>query len=211
MKYNSIGEQLIAKAQELDPNYKPDKFNDMSEAINIILNNSGDGSSQANKIWHELATYSGKLTQKEYDEISALVESNLLAGVIINLGIAKFYLTFSGINNQNAICFATNSISVEDDVYIKRGISSVTCKIYSDLSVEFDWQTYPFVAVKNDSGYRAIPSITETGWQDNLAIGDGLTVEGNVLKTNNIPELPSAASTKTYVLKSINGVLTWRE
>ena len=38
MKYNSIGEQLIAKAQELDPNYKPDKFNDMSEAINIILN-----------------------------------------------------------------------------------------------------------------------------------------------------------------------------
>ena len=43
MKYNSIGEQLIAKAQELDPNYKPDKFNDMSEAIDIILNNSGRG------------------------------------------------------------------------------------------------------------------------------------------------------------------------
>ena len=41
MKYNSIGEQLIAKAQELDPNYKPDKFNDMSEAIDVILNNSG--------------------------------------------------------------------------------------------------------------------------------------------------------------------------
>ena len=39
MKYNSIGEQLIAKAQELDPNYKPDKFNDMSEALDIILNN----------------------------------------------------------------------------------------------------------------------------------------------------------------------------
>ena len=39
MKYNSIGEQLIAKAKEIDPNYKPDKFNDMSEALNIILNN----------------------------------------------------------------------------------------------------------------------------------------------------------------------------
>ena len=39
MKYNSIGEQLIAKAKELDSNYKPDKFNDMSEALNIILNN----------------------------------------------------------------------------------------------------------------------------------------------------------------------------
>lgn len=43
MKYNSIGEQLIAKAKELDPNYKPDKFNDMSEAIDIILNNSSGG------------------------------------------------------------------------------------------------------------------------------------------------------------------------
>ena len=40
MKYNSIGEQLIAKAQELDPNYKPDKFNDMSEAIDVILRKS---------------------------------------------------------------------------------------------------------------------------------------------------------------------------
>ena len=39
MKYNSIGQQLIAKAKEIDPSYKPDKFNDMSEAINIILNN----------------------------------------------------------------------------------------------------------------------------------------------------------------------------
>ena len=39
MKYNSIGDQLITKAKEIDPSYKPDKFNDMSEAINIILTN----------------------------------------------------------------------------------------------------------------------------------------------------------------------------
>ena len=43
MKYNSIGEQLIAKAKEIDPNYRDDKFNDMSEALDIILNNSGNG------------------------------------------------------------------------------------------------------------------------------------------------------------------------
>ena len=48
MKYNSIGEQLIAKAKELDPSYKPDKFNDMSEALNIILNNNGSGGSGFN-------------------------------------------------------------------------------------------------------------------------------------------------------------------
>lgn len=46
MKYNSIGEQLIAKAQELDPSYKSDKFNDMSEALDIILNNSSSGSGE---------------------------------------------------------------------------------------------------------------------------------------------------------------------
>ena len=46
MKYNSIGEQLIAKAKEIDPSYKPDKFNDMSEAINIILNNSNSAGAE---------------------------------------------------------------------------------------------------------------------------------------------------------------------
>ena len=39
MKYNSIGEQLIAKAKEIDPSYKSDKFNDMSEALDVILKN----------------------------------------------------------------------------------------------------------------------------------------------------------------------------
>ena len=39
MKYNSIGQQLIAKAKEIAPNYQSDKFNDMSEALEIILNN----------------------------------------------------------------------------------------------------------------------------------------------------------------------------
>lgn len=39
MKYNSIGQQLIAKAKEINPGYKDDKFNDMSEALDIILTN----------------------------------------------------------------------------------------------------------------------------------------------------------------------------
>lgn len=65
MKYNSIGEQLIAKAQELDPNYKPDKFNDMSEAIDILLNNSGGD------IWLDIAPYLNEdmtsISQEGYD------------------------------------------------------------------------------------------------------------------------------------------------
>ena len=54
MKYNSIGEQLIAKAKELDSSYKPDKFNDMSEALDIILNNAVDEEDVLNIIENKL-------------------------------------------------------------------------------------------------------------------------------------------------------------
>lgn len=68
MKYNSIGEQLIAKAQELDPNYKPDKFNDMSEALDVILNNAG---SEGGDIWLDITPYLNEdmtaISQEGYD------------------------------------------------------------------------------------------------------------------------------------------------
>ena len=73
MKYNSIGEQLIAKAKELDPNYKPDKFNDMSEAIDILLNNSGGGKSVSptlnliNPATYEIRT---TITEEEYNNLN---------------------------------------------------------------------------------------------------------------------------------------------
>ena len=37
----NIGQILVDKAKELDPTYKPDKFNDMGEAAQIILGNMG--------------------------------------------------------------------------------------------------------------------------------------------------------------------------
>ena len=40
----NIGQILVDKAKDLDPTYKPDKFNDMGEAAQIILNNIGTGS-----------------------------------------------------------------------------------------------------------------------------------------------------------------------
>ena len=46
------------------------------------------------------------------------------------------------------------------------------------------------------------------GYQENITIGDGLKIENGALKTN-IPVLPSDASTKTYTLQTVNGVLTW--
>ena len=43
----NIGQILVDKAKELDPTYKPDKFNDMGEAAQIILDNMGSGGTDA--------------------------------------------------------------------------------------------------------------------------------------------------------------------
>lgn len=72
MKYNSIGEQLITKAKELDPNYKPDKFNDMSEAIDIILNNTGGDKNvppTLNLIDFETGEVRTTITEEEYNNL----------------------------------------------------------------------------------------------------------------------------------------------
>ena len=72
MKYNSIGEQLIAKAKELDPSYKPDKFNDMSEALDVILNNTGGGKSvppTLNLVDFETGGVRTSITQEEKNNL----------------------------------------------------------------------------------------------------------------------------------------------
>ena len=82
MKYNSIGEQLIAKAQELDPNYKPDKFNDMSEAINIILKNSGDGGGKSVSPTLNLVDLSGEVRTTITEEEKTNLENGLYNQVL---------------------------------------------------------------------------------------------------------------------------------
>lgn len=57
---------------------------------------------------------------------------------------------------------------------------------------------------------QLIPSITTSNTQQNLTIGNGLAIENGALQTT-IPALPADASSKTYTLKAVNGVLTWVE
>ena len=312
MKYNSIGEQLIAKAQELDPNYKPDKFNDMSEAIDVILNNT---SSEGGDIWLDITPYlredmtsisqegydlvynsfsvetenpinkytgisimgnklifnrlidsdlsdkSGfnfilnitmdgvqgyievsiyndrsievkeetdsspvwynvgafnfgatnqKITQEQYNEIKALINSNSLAGIIVNF-VADSQLFFPLLSaNTNTFDFAVTSVTTEEEFFNRKSLDIIGCTIKSDLSITFNWNSNYFVTLSVNAINRVIPTMLQ-GYQENISIGDGLTVENGALKTNNIPALPSDASTKTYVLKAVNGVLTWSE
>ena len=212
MKYNSIGEQLIAKAQELDPNYKPDKFNDMSEALDVILNNTGGD------VWLNISPYvNGEtmtISQEGFDLVwnsfSTYTSSpiNKYAGIDID-GSQKLFFDkaiLSDIGGKQGLSFIYK-INID-------GVEGCTfLNIYEDKSVEFDSRMFDsnLTLPQTAPTSQLIPSITTNNEQQNLSIGDGLKVENGVLKTNNIPELPSDASTKTYVLKSVNGVLTWSE
>ena len=46
----NIGQILVDKAKEFDPTYKPDKFNDMGEAAQIILDNMGAKFEEVNEL-----------------------------------------------------------------------------------------------------------------------------------------------------------------
>lgn len=46
----NIGQILVEKAKDLDPTYKPDKFNDMGEATQIILDNMGAKFEEVNEL-----------------------------------------------------------------------------------------------------------------------------------------------------------------
>ena len=319
MKYNSIGEQLIAKAQELDPNYKPDKFNDMSEALDVILNNSGGGGKSVpptlNLFDFENGVVRTTITEEEktnlenglYNQIICATEDNFSMyspSKLFSIGgehsfFTQFKISFNADETAYYSSMVLNSITIGEkntsneypiavteeftinppsasgggplldmfpywnsadqtvtqeglDLLLQKissneivGISlgdAGTCMLLNDMkgtSISFigpyDGNHGRFKATFNlnlsvkteyvDKGgspisltlpstspsSQLIPSITTSNEQQNLTVGDGLTVENGVLKTNNIPELPSDASTKTYVLKSVNGVLTWSE
>ena len=82
--------------------------------------------------------------------------------------------------------------------------------IKSDLSISISLGAEFVPILTQNLSSQSIPSIKTDGYQQNLTIGNGLEIKNGVLKTN-IPPLPSDASTKTYTLKSVNGVLTWSE
>ena len=137
MKYNSIGEQLIAKAKKLDPNYKPDKFNDMSEAIDILLNNSGGD------IWLDITPYlqdggegTMSISQEGYDLVSNAFSIatenpiNKYVGILIQGNKLIFNrLIESDLSDKKGFDFILNIITDGVKSYIR-------ISIYNDRSIE---------------------------------------------------------------------------
>lgn len=225
MKYNSIGEQLIAKAKELDSNYKPDKFNDMSEALDIILNNSGES------ITIDIQPYLNedftKITQEGFD----LIKNNFINGkhIVITFSMEginayldlisvfiieneslSFYFSFDNtsvsIDNGLNITFKyTGKLSPANSFTNING-ESYLCSVY-DEETDKHYTILPDIPIDDPHKAYALNLVNNTlTWN---TIGDGITIENGTLKTTT-PPLPSDASTKTYILKAVNGTLIWQ-
>lgn len=175
MKYNSIGEQLIAKAQELDPNYKPDKFNDMSEALDVILNNAGGGSNT--QLYLDITPYvtfdseekeSGTITQEGFNLIQAKLNHGEIIGVSMGGESVADFLYF----NDNPVEESPSEVQTILTFGMNYGNIAMFKVNINNYSLKWNMFIEPIV---------------------------------------NIPALPDDADTKTYILKSVNGVLTWSE
>ena len=225
MKYNSIGEQLIAKAKEIDPSYKSDKFNDMSEALDIILNNSGE--STIIDIQPYLSEDFTKITQEGFDLIKnnyingkhiiitcsmdeATSYLDLIAVVTVENELLSFYFSFNNtsvtIDNGLNLTFKCNGKLSPTNSFTNINGESYLCGVH-DEETNRDYTILPDIPIDDPRKAYALNLVNNTlTWN---TIGDGLTIENGTLKTTT-PPLPSDASTKTYILKAVNGTLTWQ-
>lgn len=174
MKYNSIGEQLIAKAKELDPSYTPDKFNDMSEAIDVILNKTG-GSSAIN-----LDDYidSEALTLKSeelFNELVTRVIINKETFGYLTLGEQTVFFT---LYTFNGVLMLQSMLYVGDEQLIL-----LKCPALGEgLQIEISPYGIPLIDLANPISTPRIVSY-DNNMQSDLAIGDGLVIENGALKT----------------------------
>ena len=167
----------------------------------------------SNKIWYELDTISGTITQNQYNEIKALIDNDSLAGITAKNTLNGYFLLNNLLNNSlsGTFTFDIHSLSSETTGRnIKYIIIDDEITIKSDLSVSYISKKKFIPLLTQNLSNQSIISIKTNGYQENLSIGDGLAIENGVLKTT-IPPLPADASTKTYTLKAVNGVLTWVE
>lgn len=180
MKYNSIGEQLIAKAKELDPNYKPDKFNDMSEAIDIILNNTGGEGLNILSL-----NLKNCMNESDYNE--------LVGYILQKTVIAKTYnITLPDLTDVDIVKFA-----------IESPVGNISTRFYrnSKAITQFNW------LCNWADNENFMQMVTISGFTDNNV--NRIKYNGIDSADTNILPLPADASTSTYVLKAVNGTVQW--
>lgn len=197
MKYNSIGEQLIAKAKELDPNYKPDKFNDMSEAIDILLNNSGGGSSSGDildigpyLIFNDGSDDEGIISQEGYEKLNSSNGKIIIAHFTNEMFDIDYPFVFEKWQEiDGTVYFVFYGIEIDSKSFkqYKKGILTINMNTktfvadYENISENIsDNLIFPTTSPSS----QVIPSITTSNEQQNLTIGDGLEIKGGALISN---------------------------
>ena len=143
------------------------------------------------------------ISQESFDLLTQKIFSNEIVG--ISLGDAGTCMLLSD-TTSNSISFISP---------YQEGHGRFKATFNFDLSVKTEYvdkegSSINLTLPRTAPSSQVIPSITTTNKQQNLTIGDGLVVDNGALKTTT-PPLPADASSKTYTLKAVNGVLTWVE
>ena len=158
--------------------------------------------------WLEIAPYINQetmtISQEGYDKIMQLIENGSIIGITLS-GTLPF--TYDGLFLDNTMVFIMQNFNGAGTPV---SFTQTILRIYSNLQVELTENMKYLVVAPEDASSQIIPSIQANATQENLTIGNGLVIENGALKTT-IPPLPADASTKTYTLKAVNGVLTWVE
>ena len=141
----------------------------------------GSGGSGGGNIWYNLNTTSGTITQNQYDEIKSLIDSNSLAGIKdTTLGI---YFPLVNSENNGTFTFGHYGLGSESTgSNTKYSMTKMEIIIKSDLSVSFSLKDVYVPVLTQNLSSQSIPSIKTDGYQENLTIGDGLTIENGALK-----------------------------
>ena len=194
MKYNSIGEQLIAKAKELDPNYKPDKFNDMSEALNIILNNSGSGSGSGSGDILDIGPYlifndgsddKGIISQEGCEKLNSSSGKIIIANFrnkMFDDGYPFILEKGQEINGTVYYVFYGIELDFKSFKQHKKGILIINMDTKTFVA-DYENISNNLILPTISPSSQVIPSITTSNEQQNLTVGDGLIIENGTLKT----------------------------
>ena len=176
MKYNSIGEQLIAKAKELDPNYTPDKFNDMSEAIDVILNKSDSSSSSIFDITPYL-TSKTSMSIEGYNALREFVTSNKGGIVKFNMDEHVMYITCFAVSSDSLIF---NYYSVFDNGEYDTTFTAIL--VNSEGNIAFNNLTlYQVLANPVDTPTDVLSKIKINGIVYSIPVGEDYSTEISTL------------------------------
>lgn len=218
MKYNSIGEQLIAKAKEIDPSYKSDKFNDMSEALDIILNNSS-----AISIFDVTPYYTVGETSigiEGYKALKEFVSKN--QGGIVKVPMfdgVYYYFSCSGeVNETDDLpeLMIFTSCTIDDG-----SISGMTFQVFSDghftvSDTTISNNSNAITSLNNDVASLDTRISTLEGWNIDDISGRVSTLEGKIWEVddlnmrvgdleNSIGDLENSIGNINTLLDEING------